>query len=154
MFWANDVSFVDERGHVLEQADVLERPPDARLDHVVGAGGPEDPDPLILPRNSEGLFLLQRIRDEAHRFAITFHRSRRSKIMLESLLDDIPGLGEVRARALMERFGSVAALRKSTHAELSSVPGIGEKMASIIEGYLEGALSPVIDTATGEVIER
>ena len=115
---------------------------------------PEDPDPLILPRNSEGLFLLQRIRDEAHRFAITFHRSRRSKIMLESLLDDIPGLGEVRARALMERFGSVAALRKSTHAELSSVPGIGEKMATIIEGYLEGALSPVIDTATGEVIER
>ena len=115
---------------------------------------PEDPDPLILPRNSEGLFLLQRIRDEAHRFAITFHRSRRSKIMLESLLDDIPGLGEVRARALMERFGSVAALRKSTHAELSSVPGIGEKMASLIENYLEGALLPALDASTGEVIER
>lgn len=114
---------------------------------------PEDPDPLILPRNSEGLFLLQRIRDEAHRFAITFHRSRRSKIMLESLLDEIPGLGQVRAQALMERFGSVAALRKSTHHELSSVPGIGAKMASIIEDYLEGSLMPAVDTSTGEVIE-
>lgn len=114
---------------------------------------PEDPDPLILPRNSEGLFLLQRIRDEAHRFAITFHRSRRSKIMLESLLDEIPGLGQIRAQALMDRFGSVAALRKSTHHELSSVPGIGEKMASIIEDYLEGSLLPAVDTSTGEVIE-
>lgn len=114
---------------------------------------PEDRDPLILPRNSEGLFLLQRIRDEAHRFAITFHRSRRSKVMLESVLDEIPGLGAVRAKALLDNFGSVAALRKATHQQLSQVPGIGEKMASIIESYLEGALEPSVDTATGEIIE-
>jgi len=113
---------------------------------------PEDPDPLILARNSEGLFLLQRIRDEAHRFAITFHRSRRSKIMLESVLDEIPGLGEVRAKALLDYFGSVAALRKAHHGELAQVPGIGEKMASVIESYLEGALSPALDTQTGELI--
>ena len=113
---------------------------------------PGESDPLILSRNSEGLFLLQRIRDEAHRFAITFHRSRRSKIMLESVLDEVPQLGSVRARALLERFGSVAALRKASHEELSQVPGIGEKVASLIESYLEGALQPSIDTSTGEII--
>lgn len=114
---------------------------------------PESSDPLILPRNSEGLFLLQRIRDEAHRFAITFHRSRRSKIMLESLLDEIPQLGQARAAALFERFGSVAALRKASHQELSAVPGIGEKVASIIESYLEGSLEPSVNMETGEIYE-
>ena len=115
---------------------------------------PDESDPLILPRNSEGLFLLQRIRDEAHRFAITFHRSRRSKIMLESVLDEIPQLGSVRAKALLEHFGSVAALRKASHEQLSQVPGIGEKVASLIESYLEGALEPAVDTATGEIFSN
>jgi excinuclease ABC subunit C len=80
---------------------------------------PDSKDPIILPRNSEGLYLLQRIRDEAHRFAINFHRSKRSKVMLESLLDEIPQLGEVRRLALLERFGSVSALKKVGESELA-----------------------------------
>lgn len=115
---------------------------------------PQDADPLILPRSSEGLFLLQRIRDEAHRFAISFHRSRRSKIMLESVLDEIPHLGQVRAKALLDRFGSVAALRKATHEELAAVPGVGQKVASEIERYLEGALEPSVNMETGEIVEE
>src|SRR3712207_9323878 len=68
---------------------------------------PDDPDPVILPRTSEALYLLQRVRDEAHRFAITYHRQKRSSTMLVSLLDDVPGLGDTRRKALMKRFGSV-----------------------------------------------
>ena len=67
---------------------------------------------MILPRTSEGLYLLQRVRDEAHRFAITHHRSRRSKSMVESLLDDVPGLGEVRRKTLLKHFGSLKKLRR------------------------------------------
>jgi len=93
---------------------------------------PNNADPLIFPRNSEGLYLLQRIRDEAHRFAITFHRSRRSKVMLESLLDEIPGLGSARRTALLDRFGSVSAIRKAPVGELATTPGIGEKLAETI----------------------
>ena len=72
---------------------------------------PGDPDPIILPRTSEGLYLLQRVRDEAHRFAITYHRQKRSKSMVESLLDDVPGLGETRRKALLRavRFAEAAA---------------------------------------------
>ena len=66
---------------------------------------PGEEDPVIMARTSEGLYLLQRIRDEAHRFAITHHRNRRSKSMVESVLDDVPGLGEVRRRTLMKHFG-------------------------------------------------
>ena len=72
---------------------------------------PGQEDPVILPRTSEGLYLLQRIRDEAHRFAITHHRSRRSKSMVESVLDEVPGLGEVRRKALLRHFGSLKKLR-------------------------------------------
>ena len=75
---------------------------------------PGQADPVILPRSSEGLYLLQRIRDEAHRFAITHHRSRRSKTMVESLLDDVPGLGEVRRKTLIKHFGSLKKLRAAT----------------------------------------
>ena len=75
---------------------------------------PGEPDPVILPRSSEGLYLLQRIRDEAHRFAITHHRSRRSRTMVESLLDDVPGLGEVRRKTLIKHFGSLKKLRAAT----------------------------------------
>ena len=89
---------------------------------------PNNSDPIILPRHSEGLYLLQRVRDEAHRFAINFHRSKRSAVMLESLLDEIPLLGEVRRKALLDRFGSVGAIRKATLAQIAEVPGIGEKI--------------------------
>src|SRR3546814_19024036 len=75
---------------------------------------PDEEDPVILPRSSEGLYLLQRIRDEAHRFAITHHRGRRSKTMVESLLHDVPGLGEVRRKTLITHFGSLRKLNPAT----------------------------------------
>ena len=113
---------------------------------------PGNPDPIIFPRHSEALYLLQRIRDEAHRFAITFHRSKRSKVMLESLLDGIPSLGEVRRRSILEHFGSVTALRKATKAEISEIPGIGERTAEIILANLQPAADSV-DMATGEILD-
>ena len=112
---------------------------------------PNSMDPLILPRTSEGMYLMQRIRDEAHRFAITFHRSKRSKVMLESLLDEIPQLGESRRTALLERFGSVSAIRKATLAELETTPGIGTTIAGIIYSHLERLKSPAVDMETGEI---
>jgi excinuclease ABC subunit C len=115
---------------------------------------PGSTDPLILPRSSEGLYLLQRIRDEAHRFAITFHRSRRSKIMLESILDEIPQLGSARRASLLERFGSVAAIRKASVDEIAATPGIGGKIASVIESYLEGISTQKVNTETGEISDN
>ena len=118
---------------------------------------PYSSDPLILPRTSEGMYLLQRIRDEAHRFAITFHRSRRSKVMLESVLDEIEQLGHIRRAALLDRFGSVSAIRKASVTEIAATPGIGEKIASIIWNHLshmgESAVSGGVDMQTGEIIE-
>jgi excinuclease ABC subunit C len=119
---------------------------------------PYNNDPIILPRTSEGMYLLQRIRDEAHRFAITFHRSKRSKVMLESLLDEIPQLGEVRRKALLERFGSVTAIRKSSAEELAQTPGIGASTAAGIYEYLQSLSKQstedglIVDTSTGEVL--
>jgi excinuclease ABC subunit C len=115
---------------------------------------PGSKDPLILPRNSEGLYLLQRIRDEAHRFAITFHRSRRSKVMLESILDEIPQLGSARRAALLDRFGSVAAIRKASVEDIGATPGIGSKIASIIESHLSTISTQAINTETGEIVEN
>ena len=115
---------------------------------------PGSKDPLIFPRSSEGLYLLQRIRDEAHRFAITFHRSRRSKIMLESILDEIPQLGSARRASLLERFGSVAAIRKASVDEIAATPGIGGKIASVIESYLEGISTQKVNTETGEISDN
>ena len=114
---------------------------------------PGDKDPLILPRTSEGMYLLQRIRDEAHRFAITFHRSRRSKVMLESLLDEIPQLGETRRAALLDRFGSVTAMRKASAEELASTPGIGATIAAIIFSHLQNLSQSGVDMATGEILD-
>jgi len=118
---------------------------------------PHNHDPLILPRTSEGMYLLQRIRDEAHRFAITFHRSRRSKVMLESVLDEIEQLGHIRRAALLDRFGSVSAIRKASIAEIAATPGIGEKIASIIWNHLshmgESVVSGGVDMQTGEILE-
>ena len=116
---------------------------------------PGNSDPVIFPRHSEALYLLQRIRDEAHRFAITFHRSKRSKVMLESFLDGIPALGEVRRRALLEEFGSVGALRKSSMSDISKIPGIGEKTAAIIWASLQEEREVLnIDMATGEILDQ
>ena len=114
---------------------------------------PNNSDPIILARHSEGLYLLQRVRDEAHRFAINFHRSKRSAVMLESLLDEIPLLGEVRRKALLDRFGSVSAIKKATVEEIAAIPGIGEKIALIIENSLRSDQNPapIIDLGTGEI---
>ncbi|GAB3766426.1 excinuclease ABC subunit C [Nocardioides ginsengisegetis] len=120
---------------------------------------PAEEDPVILARSSEGLYLLQRIRDEAHRFAITHHRNRRSKSMVESLLDDVPGLGEVRRKTLLKHFGSLKKLRLATVEEIALVPGIGERTATAIKDAVASASSktgPVItsiNTATGEIEE-
>lgn len=94
---------------------------------------PGQPDPVILPRTSEGLYLLQRVRDEAHRFAIGHHRSRRSKSMVESTLDAVPGLGEVRRRTLLRHFGSLKKLREASVDEIAEVPGIGPRTAAAIK---------------------
>ena len=116
---------------------------------------PDQSYPVILPRHSEALYLVQRIRDEAHRFAITFHRSKRSRLMLESLLDEIPHLGEVRRQALLDHFGSVAALKKATNDEIAAVPGIGPKSAeSIVSVIAASEVQYSVDTATGEIIEN
>ena len=119
---------------------------------------PHSHDPLILPRTSEGMYLLQRSRDEAHRFAITFHRSRRSKVMLESVLDEIEQLGHIRRAALLDRFGSVGAIRKASVAEIAATPGIGEKIASIIWNHLshmgESAVVGGVDMQTGEILDK
>jgi excinuclease ABC subunit C len=118
---------------------------------------PGEPDPVILPRTSEGLYLLQRVRDEAHRFAITHHRSRRSKSMVESLLDDVPGLGEVRRKTLIKHFGSLKKLRAATIEEIAQVPGIGVRTATAIAQAVaptEAARKTVsVNTATGEIEE-
>ncbi|MFN8196263.1 MAG: excinuclease ABC subunit UvrC [Nocardioidaceae bacterium] len=119
---------------------------------------PSEPDPVILPRSSEGLYLLQRIRDEAHRFAITHHRSRRSKTMVESILDDVPGLGEVRRKTLLKHFGSLKKLRAAEVEELARVPGIGTRTATAIKDAVELAAdrrkTVAINTATGEIEEE
>jgi excinuclease ABC subunit C len=104
-----------------------------RLEEVWLAG---EPFPVILPRTSEGLYLLQRVRDEAHRFAITFHRQRRSKRMITSALDGVPGLGEIRRKALLRRFGSVKRLSAASIEEIAEVPGIGRRTAEAIVAAL------------------
>ncbi len=99
---------------------------------------PGEEDPVILPRTSESLYLLQRVRDEAHRFAITFHRSKRSKRMTASALDSVRGLGEMRRTALVQHFGSVARLREATVDEITAVPGIGATTARAVLAALSG----------------
>jgi excinuclease ABC subunit C len=100
---------------------------------------PSQSDPVIMPRNSEGLYMLQRVRDEAHRFAISYHRSKRSKRMTASALDEVPGLGEQRRKALVTHFGSVARLKVASVEELVAVPGIGVATAKAVLEALGGA---------------
>ena len=111
---------------------------------------PADPDPAILPRTSEGLYLLQRLRDEAHRFAITYHRQKRSKRMTASELDSVPGLGQTRRTALLKHFGSLRKLREAGPDEIAAVPGMGPRTAAAVVAALHsvdsGAPSPDLAT--------
>ncbi|MBP1231379.1 excinuclease ABC subunit C [Arthrobacter sp. PvP102] len=120
---------------------------------------PDSDFPVILPRTSEGLYLLQRIRDEAHRFAITFHRQKRGKAMTVSALDSVPGLGEAKRKALLAQFGSVKSIRTASAAELATAKGIGPSLADAIVSHFSngaaasGADAPSINMTTGEIIE-
>ncbi|MFF3766672.1 excinuclease ABC subunit UvrC [Streptomyces sp. NPDC001922] len=116
---------------------------------------PGDEDPVVLPRTSEGLYLLQRIRDEAHRFAIAYQRKKRSKSMRSGPLETVPGLGETRRQALLKHFGSVKRLRAATIDQICEVPGIGRKTAETVVVALAGAApaGPAVNTATGEIME-
>lgn len=116
---------------------------------------PDEDDPVVLPRTSEGLYLLQRVRDEAHRFAITYQRTKRAKRFRAGPLDEVPGLGETRKQALVKHFGSVRKLRSATIDQICEVPGIGRKTAETIAAALAGAapVAPAVNTATGEIME-
>lgn len=109
---------------------------------------PAEADPVILPRTSEALYLLQRLRDEAHRFAISYHRQKRSKRMSSSALDSIPGLGQARKTALLKHFGSLRKLRRASVAEISAVPGFGKRTAETVHAAL--ANDPGGENKTGE----
>jgi excinuclease ABC subunit C len=116
---------------------------------------PGDDDPVILPRTSEGLYLLQRVRDEAHRFAIAYQRNKRGKRIRSSPLDEVPGLGTTRKQALIKHFGSVKKLRSATIDQICEVPGIGRKTAETIAAALAQAApaAPAVNTATGEIMD-
>ena len=120
---------------------------------------PDEEDPVIFSRTSEGLYLLQRLRDEAHRFAITHHRNRRSKSMVESVLDEVPGLGEVRRKTLLRHFGSLKKLRQATIDEVAELPGFGRRTAESVVLAVNAAATtaetgraPSVNTATGEIL--
>ncbi|SNX57617.1 excinuclease ABC subunit C [Streptomyces sp. TLI_55] len=117
---------------------------------------PDEEDPVVLPRTSEGLYLLQRVRDEAHRFAITYQRTKRTKRFRSSPLDDVPGLGDTRKQALLKHFGSLKKLRSATIDQICEVPGIGRKTAETIAVALAQAApaAPAVNTATGEIMEE
>jgi excinuclease ABC subunit C len=117
---------------------------------------PGEADPVILPRTSEGLYLLQRVRDEAHRFAIALHRSRRSKSMTASALDGLPGVGETRRKALLRHFGSLKRLSAASVDEITAVPGIGKRTAETIVAALSSreAGEPAVNVTTGEILEE
>jgi excinuclease ABC subunit C len=121
---------------VLEELDIADQP-------IVGLAKqheelflPGRPDPLLLPANSQALFMVQRIRDEAHRFAVTYHRNVRGRRSLESSLDTVPGVGPRRKKDLLEHFGGVKALRRADVEEIAAVPGIGHKTALAIKEHL------------------
>ncbi|MFQ4148902.1 excinuclease ABC subunit UvrC [Arthrobacter sp. LAPM80] len=116
--------------------------------------------PVILPRSSEGLYLLQRIRDEAHRFAITFHRAKRGKAMTASVLDQVPGLGAAKQKALLAHFGSLKKVRTATVEELVQVKGVGPVLAQAIfdvvnaDGGSAGTTpKPAVNMTTGEILD-
>ncbi|MFF3603475.1 excinuclease ABC subunit UvrC [Streptomyces sp. NPDC002463] len=116
---------------------------------------PGDDDPVVLPRSSEGLYLLQRVRDTAHDFAIRYQRSKRTKRIRTSPLDAVPGLGETRKQALIKHFGSVKRLKQATIEQICEVPGFGRKTAEAVAVALAQAApaAPAVNTATGEIME-
>jgi excinuclease ABC subunit C len=116
---------------------------------------PGDPHPVVLPRTSEGLYLLQRVRDEAHRFAIALHRTRRSKSMTQSALDGVPGLGETRRKALLKHFGSLKRLSAAGVEEVMEVPGVGRRTAEAVVAALaaRGPQPVAVNMATGEILD-
>lgn len=118
---------------------------------------PDSDFPVILPRTSEGLYLLQRIRDEAHRFAISFHRQKRGKAMTVSTLDSVPGLGESKRKALLAEFGSVRKIKAASAMELTAAKGIGPSLAEAIVTHFTGessdAVAPAVNMTTGEILE-
>jgi excinuclease ABC subunit C len=103
---------------------------------------PGEETPVIMPRSSEGLYLLQRVRDEAHRFAITYHRSKRTAAQRASELDALPGLGPARKAALLKRFGSVKRLREATAEQIAEVEGFGPRLAQKVARALQGTGGP------------
>lgn len=122
-----------------------------RLEEVWPA---DDEFPVILPRTSQGLYLLQRIRDEAHRFAISFHRQKRGKSMTASILDAVPGLGESKSKALLKHFGSVKKLRAAGVQEITTVKGIGPVLGQAVYDALQSTESePSVNMTTGEILE-
>ncbi|NHU84043.1 excinuclease ABC subunit UvrC [Kocuria sp. JC486] len=124
---------------------------------------PDDEFPVILPRASEALYLMQRIRDEAHRFAITFHRAKRGRSMISSVLDDLPGVGPAKQKALLKHFGSAKKLRAARVEEIQEVPGFGAALAAKVAAALQepaattGQDDPTggltVNTATGEILD-
>jgi excinuclease ABC subunit C len=123
---------------VLEQFDLFDKVP------VVGLAKqeeeiffPHNSQPLLLPRHSQGLYLVQRIRDEAHRYGITAHRARRSKQGMASQLDSIPGIGPTRRKALLKHFGSMDKIKEATLEELAAVKGMNGNAAESIKAHLE-----------------
>ena len=96
----------------------------------------DTPEPIILDRSSPALFMVQRLRDEAHRFAITYHRQNRSKKSIESLIDLIPGIGPKRKKSLLRHFGSVKQIREASIEDLASAPGMTSKLANMLKSYL------------------
>jgi excinuclease ABC subunit C len=109
-----------------------------RLEEVYLPGQPE---PLRIPRGSEALFVLQHVRDEAHRFAIEYHRKKRERRAMASPLDEIPGVGPARKRTLLRRFGSLSRLSRASEEEIAATPGIGPSLAAEIASRLRGRAS-------------
>jgi excinuclease ABC subunit C len=97
---------------------------------------PQTPEPIVLPRTSQALFLVQRARDEAHRFAITYHRQRRSKSAVVSAMNGVPGIGPKRRGLLLRKFGSARGVREASVEELAAVPGMTVKLATRLKEYL------------------
>ena len=120
-----------------------------RLEEVYLPGQPE---PLVVARGSEALFVLQHIRDEAHRFAITYHRAKRAKRALRSPLDDVPGVGPARKKTLLKRFGSLARLQTASVGEIEQTPGIGPGLARTIYEHLHGARASTEPPTPSELV--
>jgi excinuclease ABC subunit C len=118
---------------VLRELDLVALPAAALAKQFEEIYLPDEVEPVLLPRNSPALHLVQRIRDEAHRFAVTYHRRVRGKRQVESALDGLPGVGPARKKALIERFGSAGAVRRASVEELQAVPGITDSLARSIK---------------------